>query len=494
MLALSHALQKKVYLITMQRSVVKIFISIIFASILAFGNELGELVGRALECNPSILAQRAVAEQFQAQHREVLEFLDPTLFASGGYGSQLRGLPLSPTGYTRVGAEDTLEAQAGVLVPIKGGAYFSAGGVTRRWFHPNDYHDPFYQHLLGVNLQVPLWRDRGFALLGYRQRAALAAYQASLDRLRGMAQMVRHEVEQAYINACSARNAYQITQGATMRFERLNTEARELADLKTIPEYQFTETVRDLQNGREDEEMARNAQATALVTLAAAVGTCEPLPGLQCTPEEFLAAAAEAELPDFTLTVEDAMELRGEPCALRNEQEQAQAQNEQMLEEHRDQVNLNVGVNWMDDSRRGPFSSSYESAPQNWGGEAMVVWTRPLDYTGTEARAAQYQARLDQLEALLEAQRIAIAADLRTTQLRLETAQARLELVNAGVDAARQTVAAEQERFKLGEGNSHAVLEAQKNLTAILLRQNAATAELLRALSDYNFACGYPEE
>ena len=59
-------------------------------------------------------------------------------------------------------------------------------------------------------------------------------------------------------------------------------------------------------------------------------------------------------------------------------------------------------------------------------------------------------------------------------------------------EAAQQTVAAEQERFRLGEGNSHAVLEAQKNLTATLLRQNAAAAEFLRAMSDYNFACGYP--
>lgn len=488
-----HVLQKTGF-ITMQRIGNKIFIYIILTAFSAFGNELTELVHRALEANPSILAQLAVSEQLLAQHREVLEFLDPTLYAAGGYGSQLRGLPLAPAGYSRVGAEDSLEAQAGVLVPIKGGAYLSAGGVTRRWMNPPEYRDSFYQHLVGVNLQVPLWRDRGFALLGYRQRAALAAYQASLDRLRDMAQTVRHEVEQAYIDACSAQNAYQITQGATKRFERLNTEARELADLETIPEYQYTETVRDLQNGREDEEIARNAQALALVKLAATIGDRTPLEALQSTPEEFLNAAEEVVLPDFTQDAEAAMELRGEPCALRDEREQAQAQYEQMLEEHRDQIVLNMGVNWQDDSRRGPFSASYGTSPHNWGFEAMVVWTRPLDYTGTEARTAQFQARLDQLDALLETQRIAIEAELRNAQLRLETAKRRLQIVNAGVDAARQTVASEQERFKMGEGNSHAVLEAQKNLTAILLRQNAATAELLRALSDYNFACGYPEE
>ncbi|MBQ4479443.1 MAG: TolC family protein [Victivallales bacterium] len=458
-----------------------------------WGRELDELVLHAVEGNPLVQSQRAVVEQAAAARREVLEFWDPSLFASAGYGSQLRGLPLSSAGYAQVGAEDSLEGQAGVLMPVKGGAYLAAGGVTRRWINPPDYRDSLYQHLVGVQLQIPLGRDRGFALLGYRERAAVAAFRASQDRLLAAVQSVRHSVEQAYIDACSALNAYQITQGATKRFERLNTEARELADLKTIPEYQYTETVRDLQNGREDEEIARNAQATALVALTAAVGTVEPLEKLESSPEEFLAGAASAVLPDFTWTVDDAMDQRGEPRALLDEREQVLAQYEQMLEEHRDQLSVNVGVNWMDDSRRGPFSESRDSVSRNWGFDAAITWSRPLDYTGAEARAAQFQARLDELDARLAAQRVAIEAELRTARLRLEAARRRLELVADGVEAARQTVAAEQERFKMGEGNSHAVLEAQKNLTATLLRQNAASAELLRALSDYDFACGYPE-
>ena len=307
----------------------KIFIVIILAAFLASGADIGQLLDQAMQSHPAIEAQRAAAKQAFEQYREILEFLDPTLYAAGGYGSQLRGLPLVPAGYSRVGAEDSLEAQAGVLVPIAQGAYLSAGGVTRRWFHPNDYRDPFYQHLLGVNLQIPLWRDRGFALLGFRERVALAGYWAVMERLHATAQEVQHAIEQAYITACSSRNAYQITQGATKRFERLNTEARELADLKTIPEYQYTETVRDLQNGREDEEIARNAWVIAQVALAAAVGVDEPISELDMTYEEFLKAVADATLPDFSFTAEDALETRGEPRALRSEREQAQAQYEQ---------------------------------------------------------------------------------------------------------------------------------------------------------------------
>ena len=77
----------------MQRIGNKIFIAIICGSLLSFGNELGDLLEQALAAHPSIAAQRALVEQSVAQHREVSEFLDPTLYAAGGYGSQLRGLP-----------------------------------------------------------------------------------------------------------------------------------------------------------------------------------------------------------------------------------------------------------------------------------------------------------------------------------------------------------------------------------------------------------------
>ena len=82
---------------------------------------------------------------------------------------------------------------------------------------------------------------------------------------------------------------------------------------------------------------------------------------------------------------------------------------------------------------------------------------------------------------------------LEQALLEIRSAELRLELTRQGITAAEDTVRAEQERFKIGEGSSKAVLDAQKNLNTILLRLNAATADLLRARADYEYAAGYPE-
>ena len=79
----------------MQRIYYKIFILFFITAFAGWAGELDELILQAVEGNPLIQSQRAVVEQFSAAHREVLEFWDPSLFASAGYGSQLRGLPLS---------------------------------------------------------------------------------------------------------------------------------------------------------------------------------------------------------------------------------------------------------------------------------------------------------------------------------------------------------------------------------------------------------------
>ena len=69
----------------------------------------------------------------------------------------------------------------------------------------------------------------------------------------------------------------------------------------------------------------------------------------------------------------------------------------------------------------------------------------------------------------------------------------RLKLLDQAMQAAKQTVAAEDERFRLGEGTSRNALDAQKDLTSALNRQARAAADILRALADYRHAAGYPD-
>ena len=208
------------------------FIVFVLSALLCGANELGTLLLRAVQQNPDLAAQREVVEQSRLQHRELLEALDPTLFASAGGGTRLRSLPVTAAGYTQPGRANAIEGETGIVLPVAAGAYLSAGATTRRVFEPEGIYDPFYQNLVGINLLVPLWRDRGFAMLGLRRASALATYNGEVWRLEGVRQSVRHQVELAYINACEALAAYEVTRGATARFERLAPRAKKRANIE----------------------------------------------------------------------------------------------------------------------------------------------------------------------------------------------------------------------------------------------------------------------
>ncbi|MCQ2397421.1 MAG: TolC family protein, partial [Lentisphaeria bacterium] len=407
----------------------RLCLAILVSCTLLFGNELGELLSCAWENNPLLKAERAVVQQVSAEYEEIAEFLDPTLYGAAGAASRLRSMPLSPVGYSSIGVHDALEGQAGVLVPIEGGAYVSGGGVFRRWFDPDAEYDDMYQHMLGLNVQIPLLRDRGFALYGHRRTAAAARHFAAVNRYASLWHEVRRDVENAYIAVCLAEANLRVRQEATKRFERLHRDASELARLKNIPDYQVQTALRDLQTGREDQIAAEQSRDAALLELARLVGV-EALPeNLSCSSDILLQAALE--LKDFPeADVEKALEDRGESRALDFDVMAAQA--EQALEEenHRDQITLNMGVNWMGDSTRGPFGAYRESTEHHWGGEIMVVWTRPLDYTGENARIFKAEARMEELAARKEAMRVKITAEIRTAEIRCRAAVRRLESVD----------------------------------------------------------------
>ena len=74
------------------------------------------------------------------------------------------------------------------------------------------------------------------------------------------------------------------------------------------------------------------------------------------------------------------------------------------------------------------------------------------------------------------------------------TALSRIDIVSKGIEASQKTLEAEQERFRLGEGTSSNVTDAQKELTSLQQRRTSAAADLLRAKTNYLFAVGYNGE
>jgi outer membrane protein TolC len=154
-------------------------------------------------------------------------------------------------------------------------------------------------------------------------------------------------------------------------------------------------------------------------------------------------------------------------------------------------VSLHVGATWQGEHEFLPVGNDLVASDKHVGGEVTLVYTRPLNFREERAQRSRWQARIGELNEQLQQTANEVRAEIRTSELFYRRAAERLAILSKARDAAIKTLDAENERFRLGEGRSRNVLDAQKDLTTINQRLTQTAAELLRALADYNFATGY---
>ena len=192
--------------------------------------------------------------------------------------------------------------------------------------------------------------------------------------------------------------------------------------------------------------------------------------------------------------MEEALENRGSYLQVKNNLEYARAQIASTLEEQKDDVTFNMGLFWQGEMH-DHFDGSFKySTDRHVGADASVIWKRTLDYRGPRARQARFDARIQQLKENLRSVALDIDVQRRNAINNFRTALSRIDIVSKGIEASQKTLAAEQERFRLGEGTSSNVTDAQKELTSLQQRRTSAAADLLRAKTNYLFAIGYNGE
>jgi outer membrane protein TolC len=89
--------------------------------------------------------------------------------------------------------------------------------------------------------------------------------------------------------------------------------------------------------------------------------------------------------------------------------------------------------------------------------------------------------------AILQDIQIKIRNELNSAYRNFSTTFLGMELCAIAVEEAKKALQAENERFRLGEGRSRNVLDAQKDLTEALRRQILVAIELLKAYSAFNY-------
>ncbi|MCR4575711.1 MAG: TolC family protein [Lentisphaeria bacterium] len=471
------------------RAAAAIFMLMVFAVFSIDAHELDELLNEAAQHNPDLLAAKWRAEQMLLRHQELLEFYDPALTAAIGQADRTRSIP-GASGYSSL-TNNATELQAGVDMAVDPGFYIAFGGSERVYNDPDKY-DYLAQTLFGVRIRIPLLRNRGFKNLSIEREMALAEYNAAVSNLLDVAQRLRRDVTLAYIAAYESLSSYKVTQEATVRFERLVNEAKDLNKLKVIPEYQIFDAQMDLQLGLENEEIARNRFTLNLINLSSLIGGHRQVT-LKNGPEILFQIASETKLLE-EITIEEALEHRGSYLQIKNNLEYARAQIASALEEQKDDVTFNMGVSWQGEMH-DHFDGSFKyTTDRHVGADASIIWKRTLDYRGPRARQARQEARIQQLKENLRSVTVDINAQLQNAVNNFRTAQTRIAIVNKGIAASQKTLEAEQERFRLGEGTSSNVTDAQKELTSLQQRRTSAAADLLRAKTNYQFAIGYNGE
>ncbi len=117
-----------------------------------------------------------------------------------------------------------------------------------------------------------------------------------------------------------------------------------------------------------------------------------------------------------------------------------------------------------------------------------------MRFRSEKARVKAHQARIEELREQLKEIELHIRAESKEARIQFEKARERFELVSSAVEAAGKTLNAEKERFRLGEGRSRNVLDAQRDMTQAIQRQMRIAADLLRAKALFAFATGYAFE
>jgi outer membrane protein TolC len=302
-------------------------------------------------------------------------------------------------------------------------------------------------------------------------------------------QDLRRDTEKAYLALQEANALAAVSKEATARFQKLFDEATELVNLKVVPEYQIAPALMELELRHADEVLYRRRIEAALISLRELVGLDVDVK-TTLTPDGLVKWADDAKLPkvaDFKAV----LERRGNYRLLLARLQGARAQALQAEDDLRPDVSLHLGATWQAEDENLPVSMGHISSDKHLGGEVTLVYTRPLDFRAERAQRALRQARIGELNETVRQTGIEVRAEMRTGELFFQRAAERLAILSKARDAAIKTLDAENERFRLGEGSSRNVLDAQKDLTTINQRLTQTAAELLRALMDYAHATGY---
>lgn len=452
-------------------------------------DELSDLITLAFSNSPALQAAREGSRKAGAAREAAREFTDPVTTATAGRmtGNAVAPLLAAPLG---IPAADTYGASAAVERPFQPGVYAGVGIAEQYLSNPDSGLDSGYRTLVGGQIRIPLLQDRGFSL--WREnKARLKELQGAAEaRLMETHQAVRHAVELAYITYLVELANGATSGSATDRAAQLLKEAEELVRLQVVPEYQLAPARLELALRREESHATRQAIDTARLRLEQVLGTNAPAP-LTTQATALMVRTAGIRLltpPDSAFSIA----ARGALREIDSLAAAAASETRTLEDRLRPELGLSLRGVWVADEASSESGDDQRVVGEESSAAAVLVWTRPWSQTGAKARLRESKAREAQLAAVRHEVGNQLTADLAAAQREFIGAGERLKEITLAVEQASQTLESEAERFRLGEGRSRNVLDAQNDLTKAYRSRNAIAGALLKSHSDFMYAAGYP--
>ncbi len=446
-------------------------------------DELTELITLAVSNSPTLQAARAGTWQADAAFDATGEFLDPKTTATAGRPhGDATAAPLlgTPSGLP---TPDSYGAAAAVEVPVRPGIYAGAGVSEQYLLNPPESADTSYRTLVGAQIRIPLLQDRGFSLWRHKSSRLQELQSAAEAHLLETRQAVQHAVELAYFAYLTEVANATTSKSATDRAAQLLKEAEELVRLKVVPEYQLAPARLELALRREEFCTANQAVDNARLRLIQTLGITPPIQ-LTTNSNALTDHAADLQLPALSVA-SPTFEARGAISEIAALSAAAAAETRSLTEQLRPDLGLSLSGVWATDD--ATFTSDYGDS----SAAAVLVWTRPWSQTGAKARLRESRAREAQLTEVRRELQNRLTTDLAAAKRDFTGAGERFKEISIAVDQARRTLEAEAERFRLGEGRSRNVLDAQNDLTKAYRARNSIVFALLKGYSDFRFATGY---
>lgn len=454
--------------------------------------EVDDLIALALQRHPALQAAAEGVNQSAATRQANREFLDPVTSASAGRlsGSSATPLLAAPGGLPYA---DAYGASAAVELPLEPGLYLGAGASQQYVTDPPAGTASGFYTLFGLQARVPLVRDRKFVSWHEGERRLAALQEAAEARLLEVRQEVRHAVESAYVDYLAALADAATAGQATERSRELLKEAQELVRLKVVPEYQLAPARLEVGLRLDEATSTLAAIDAARIRLAQVVGSpdCPPL----STNADALLLQSRVQHPATTPPPPATPRCgRGLLLEFTHLQDADAAEIRALEDQLRADVSLSLRGVWAADESAGGGANPSTGAGESPSYAAVVTWTRPWLQTGARNRLAATRAHARMLEAQRDEAGQRLAAEQRRAARDIAAARERSGELAEAVEQARITLEAEAERFRLGEGRSRNVLDAQNDLTKAIRLRHAAAAALLHGYCDLAFATGYTPE